>query len=280
MFTFSKGVKLMKRRKGFTLIELLVVIAIIAILMSILMPGLRAAREQAKKVTCQANLKGVGTSVSMYLMENSNRTARQPNWGQWDNQWAIDHYGDTTPYFDYTPKHVRTNLNLPNNPYDYAYWAVAYRDYADRKEIYHCPDAGMMDDWRETGPPMGEQMQPYFYYSCYGCNGYLNQVKVSSLPRGLEELVFALDHIEQKPEDNDLPFYNPPCSAWRGTAYGSAWPWDYGFWQIWRHMDRYCDVLWLDGHVSHFEISAAGIDDPGDNFHKSSFDPKASFSDY
>ena len=62
-----------KKYKGFTLIELLVVIAIIAILMSILMPGLRAAREQARKVTCQANMRGIGNSIAMYLMENKNK---------------------------------------------------------------------------------------------------------------------------------------------------------------------------------------------------------------
>ncbi|MFC1766613.1 type II secretion system protein, partial [Planctomycetota bacterium] len=47
----------MKIRKAFTLIELLVVIAVIAVLMGILMPSLRMAREQARSMVCSSNLK-------------------------------------------------------------------------------------------------------------------------------------------------------------------------------------------------------------------------------
>ena len=42
---------------GFTLIELLVVVAIIAVLVAILLPALRFAREAANKVACGSNLR-------------------------------------------------------------------------------------------------------------------------------------------------------------------------------------------------------------------------------
>lgn len=57
------------RTRGFTLIELLVVIAIIAILAAILFPVFARARENARKSTCQSNLKQIGTAFNMYLQD-------------------------------------------------------------------------------------------------------------------------------------------------------------------------------------------------------------------
>ena len=63
----------MKRKHGFTLIELLVVIAIIAVLMGILMPALRKARDQAKKIHCQANVRTLSLGWLMYKDANDDR---------------------------------------------------------------------------------------------------------------------------------------------------------------------------------------------------------------
>lgn len=59
----------MKRKTGFTLIELLVVIAIIAILAAILFPVFARARENARKSTCQSNLKQLGLALAQYAQD-------------------------------------------------------------------------------------------------------------------------------------------------------------------------------------------------------------------
>ena len=73
---------------GFTLIELLVVIAIIALLMGILFPVLRKAREQGRDVVCRNNLRQIGLAANFYADHYSFYIPRSAEWG-----------GDIKPWF-------------------------------------------------------------------------------------------------------------------------------------------------------------------------------------
>lgn len=61
--------KLSQNRTAFTLIELLVVIAIIAILAAILFPVFARARENARRASCQSNLKQIGIGIQQYVAD-------------------------------------------------------------------------------------------------------------------------------------------------------------------------------------------------------------------
>ena len=225
----------MKKRHAFTLIELLVVIAVIAILLAILMPALRAAKDQAKKTVCTAHVKGLVLATKMYTDDWDGKTHNSPNNGLWDNA------------------HENPALVKPYGPNDsLAYWGIAYFPYAKNKKIFRCPSTKRVDDWPEWGAPWGLPAQKYFKYCSYGLNGYITNKKLNAEFKHLSEVIAFQDHIEQKLDDNGDMFHIRPgdrinLPQWRNG--GTLGDFPEAVQECFRHRSVSITV-WLDGHVT------------------------------
>ncbi|MCH7701763.1 MAG: prepilin-type N-terminal cleavage/methylation domain-containing protein [Planctomycetes bacterium] len=83
-----------RRTGGFTLIELLVVVSIIALLISILLPSLSRAREQAKLTVCQSNISSVGKTFILYLLDLNKIPLFQTSNNSWCS-WSFGGWSGT-----------------------------------------------------------------------------------------------------------------------------------------------------------------------------------------
>ena len=101
------------KRLAFTLIELLVVIAIIAILASILFPVFARARENARRASCQSNLKQIGLGMIQYSQDYDERLP---------DAWYGTSNGASAPGGNYK-------------------WMDAIFSYVKSTQIFTCPSA-------------------------------------------------------------------------------------------------------------------------------------------
>lgn len=143
----------MNRRKGFTLIELLVVIAVIALLLSILLPSLKLAKDIAKRAICAARLRQVGVAMRSY----SQTYEYLPD--------ALDKYGQNSEDHGYAVyRGDKEQWIIDGKPIPLR-WAKLYEaDFMDMPEIFYCP-GNRMELYKYESyvdpPPWGTLPQNY-----------------------------------------------------------------------------------------------------------------------
>src|SRR5579871_2934878 len=98
-FSWHYYPKTMRRRPGFTLVELIIVLGIIVLLISILLPAINRAREQARRVECLSNIRQLTIAYLNYAYEHKGRlcsSEMQTPLGTDPNNWIFNE-PDGTP---------------------------------------------------------------------------------------------------------------------------------------------------------------------------------------
>lgn len=217
------------RRQGFTLIELLVVIAIIAILAAILFPVFARARENARRASCQSNLKQIGLAITQYTQD----------------------YDESFPIY-----RVRTLATASiSNPYG---WADAQQPYLKSTQIFQCPS--------ESTPPPDAANAAYDAaepgYTDYVYNVALSAIEganPSSVSMASAEFpsltLMCLDGQPLMTSGNNTDNGTARMSS-RGSANTAGLAWSSSH-NSTRHLGG-ANLLFVDGHVKWYKGREAG----------------------
>lgn len=119
-----------KSKVGFTLIELLVVIAIIAILAAILFPVFARARENARRASCQSNLKQIGLGITMYVQDYDEKYPLTL-WG-WSASTLVTQNDSSKPGYKF-------NTSNGSDIGKYVSWMDIIYPYVKSTQLFVCP---------------------------------------------------------------------------------------------------------------------------------------------
>jgi len=249
------------RLKGFTLIELLVVISIIAILLSLLLPTLKAAKRAERVVHCSSNLKQFALGLTIYAYENKN--------GQYPaNPQALGYAGSCrcdafSPDFIWGPGY--DTYGVPKEPFIAAFLDLVC---GGNPNILYCPVV-------DRGSPPGAPYEPgysgiqyeglrysgsdqftlgYFRYAAYASEGAINWTNSGNLdmagppmtPGHAQDAILG-DVMIGVPLDLSYNFENNHSETWQDNYAG--------------YLEN--NVAYGDGHVEthkHHPVQGGGWD--------------------
>jgi prepilin-type N-terminal cleavage/methylation domain-containing protein/prepilin-type processing-associated H-X9-DG protein len=176
-------------KRAFTLIELLVVITIIALLASLLLPALTAAKQRAWSIQCNSNLRQIGLGMTMYADEANG---------------LFPESGGAIPW----------NIIFPATQ-NYS-WMQQIFSYVRNTNVYHCPANKLL--------PL-EKQSAFNYFNgsraAFVLMGTHAPVK-SRLIRFPVAYVLSGDTLDFDPSDADKDDYSQNCVG----GLDNGWPWE------------------------------------------------------
>ncbi len=224
----GRSAQLRNTPTGFTLIEILVVIAIIAILAAILFPAFARARENARRASCQSNMKQIGLGIMQYAQD----------------------YDEGLPAI----------YNAA--PATGGYWTGAIQPYTKSTQILQCPSLAVGTNATGTAG-----FDSYGFNVALNKSGGLEGLKLPALNNVAELGMVFEDNLDANTNCTGYglgggPFGNGFISTWYSTTSGTA-P-DYPFGNTanavagpdGRHFEG-LNAAFADGHVKWMRYGAA-----------------------
>ena len=222
--------------RAFTLIELLVVIAIIAILMAVLVPALKIAREQARGVSCLSNQRSLAQAYIMYADENSGSVCA--GWAAYDPVNRVPPW--VMPPLDYAGGRIAQmasgDVTLEQR-FNGLREGALYR-YLKNVKVYHCPG----DNRISVGTSLGNS-PAYRIYRSYSLPDYMRATEPADPKKlyAIKEQALKMLFVEDI-YDGSAGNYNH--AGWSYIPYnGTLWD-PLGIF----HSDA-CTFSFMDGHA-------------------------------
>jgi len=234
-----------KQSIGFTLIELLVVISIISILISLLLPALRQAREGAKTNLCLSNLRQIALAITMYADDNDQSL----------------HEGWHQPSGDLGPFHTNNGWMA---------WPGLLSTYANSADLFACPTPvhappdvwltmpfGYYDDARPstlgTLMPYGLNWRPTALFEPNRYTARLTDIQ------NLSAIAIVADRAleDESVEIDFTPVFGASAGGiWAGPISSEGISWKI-FFPTARHAGG-ANLAFLDGHAQFLQQEEAG----------------------